>query len=108
MGRAGSERVVTPEPKPRVSEVLAEVCIVCGVTESDLYGDERTAPIVRAKEVATVVLKDYLGRSFPEIAAAMMKKSHNTFVNRYHRVKDAETLSRIERVKAKFGGLNEN
>jgi chromosomal replication initiation ATPase DnaA len=98
---------VTPEPKPRVSEVLAEVCVVCGVTESDLYGDERTAPIVRAKEVAVVVFKDYLGRSFSEIAAVMMKKSHNTFVTRYHRVKDAETLSRIERVKAKFGGLNE-
>lgn len=94
--------------RPRVSEVLAEVCIVCGVTESDLYSDDRTAPIVRAKEVATVVLKDYLGRSFPEIAAAMMKKSHSSAVTRYHRVKDAETLSRIERVKAKFGASNGN
>ena len=98
---------MTPKPKPRVSEVLAEVCIVCGVTMSDLHSDRRTTPIVRAKEVATVVLKDYLGRSFPEIAASMAKKSHTSAVTRYHRVKDAETLSRIERVKAKFGGSNE-
>ena len=98
---------MTPEPKPRVSEVLAEVCIVCGVTESDLFGSSRKRPIVRAKEVAVVVLKDYLGRSFSEICSVMKDPFHTSAVTRYHRVKDAETLSRIERVKAKFGGLNE-
>ena len=91
-----------PQPKPRVSAIIAEVCIVCGVTESDLFGKSHSQFIVCAKQVTTVCIRDLTGRSYHEIARDMCSRNHSPFFKYYRRKRDAETVQRIERVKARF------
>jgi hypothetical protein len=94
------------KPRPTHSQVIAAVCKVCGVTESELYehADDHNR---RAKLVATVCLRDICDNAtFPSVARWLgyAPKSHSSTVTRYHQGRrDAETLLAIAGVHNMLG-----
>lgn len=67
--------------------ILATVCRRTGVPMDDLTGYYRSPKEVRARELATVLLRVYGGLSFPEIAVCMGRSpsSHSGGQDRYAR-----------------------
>ena len=98
--RIVEEELLGRPPKAvRVSDLIDAVCVVTGVSYSELMGDSRRAEIVRAKRLCVVCLYDICRRSFPEIARAMGKRSHSTMVFRYHTNRTDDINRDIDRVR---------
>ena len=70
-----------------VQRVIAAVASEFGISSEDLLGGRRYKRLVRARDMAALVLRDYLLLSFKEIGNELGGKDHATMISSVRRAK---------------------
>lgn len=79
------EGVRAPAPL-RVSEIQAVICEAYSCDVMELTAERRTAPIVRARQVAMYLSKVLTGRSLPEIGRRFGGRDHTTVLHAVRKI----------------------
>jgi chromosomal replication initiation ATPase DnaA len=77
---AARVRRIQSERRVDISRIIIVVCRTLGIEPCELGGRCRHKRVVLGREIVTVLAREYTRLSFPEIARAMGKWSHSTFV----------------------------
>jgi len=67
--------------RPRISEVCAAVSRHYGIPLTEMLSMRRTAPVVKARQVAMYIAAVHTLRSLPEIGRRMAGKDHTTVLH---------------------------
>ena len=78
-----ARREILPDPVPEVSveRIIAITAAYFGVTTGDLVGHVRTAPLVRARQVAIHLARELTDLSMPRIGQAFGGRDHTTVMH---------------------------
>ena len=64
----------------KVALIKKLVAGACGVTVRDIDGKSHLAPIVKARHIAMLFVRETLGLSYPEIAPLFGYRNHTTIL----------------------------
>lgn len=92
-------RPATHEPSGPLKLIISHVCQDVGVYPCDLKLD-RLGRYTVAREFITALAKELIPTSFPELAGAMGKTTHSTFVHAHQRM-----LKKLAENKEQYRGV---
>ena len=97
--------------KPRsVLQIKATVAESFGVTVRQIDGESRKAPIVRARKVAMLLVRQLRGLSHPEIARQFNRRSHGASLGHIRSILDESVRNPelAQKIAGLFAQLNRN
>ena len=93
------------EQRDRVHIIVSTVCVHFSISPNELKSACRIHPIVRARHVASFLLRELLALSLPKIGTILGGRDHTTILNGYNRIKhklaegDPELSALIDHVR---------
>ena len=96
-----------PQARPLVADVKCAVCRDYGVRLLDLEGLSRFPAIVRARQIAMYLSRQFTLDSYPEIARQFGDREHTTALHAYNKIKrlratDAELDRRLAALETRI------
>lgn len=87
---------------PPATTIIEWVSEESGVSVSDLLGPSQSGKVVPARAAAYILLREIRSMSYPEIAAKMNRRSHNTVWGAVNGDRRESTTDLIERVNRRI------
>ena len=72
----------------RFDTILAVVTEQLGISRAQVLGGGRHRHVVLARSLVSYLTRELTAMSYPEIAAALGRKSHSTILSATHRIED--------------------